>query len=102
MVRPRASDRNLNAATAFGSMMVVRVGPKDLLMSTATPIPCNGPRSIYALFSACLPHISRDAREKQPKNRSGVTMVELNKALHNAGLRYWIIFFCQKCILPNE
>ena len=87
MVRPRASDRNLSIAVAFGSMVVIRAGKKDLSITPYNTIPCNGPRSIYALFAACFPHLSREARDKQPKNRSGVSMVELNKALHSIGLR---------------
>ena len=83
MVRPRASTRNLSIAVAFGQIFVVRAPSK----AQHIPIPCHGPRSLYALFAACFPHLSRGTQDKQPKNRCGVTMVEFNKALHSTGFR---------------
>ena len=88
MVRPRASGRNLSIAAEFGSMVVVRINSKELSMAHNTPIPCNGPRSLFALFAACFPHLSREPGDEPPKNRSGVSMVEMNKALRSTGFRY--------------
>ena len=87
MVRPRASDTNLSIAVAFGQLFVVRAEHKDLKLSQNSSIPCHGPRSLYALFAACYPNLSRGAQDKQPKNRFGVTMVEFNKALNSSGFQ---------------
>ena len=87
MVRPRASDRNLSMAVAFGKMIIIKVAPNDFMLNVNAPIPCHGPKSLHALFASCCPHLSREAQNKHPSNRCGVTMVEFNKALHSAGYR---------------
>ena len=87
MVRPKASSRNLSIAEAFGKLFVITADSTDHNTVQNIPVPCLGPKSLYSLFAACLPHLSREARAQQPKNRSGVTMVEFNKALNSAGLR---------------
>ena len=77
----------MSIAAAFGNMIVVRFGEKDLVLYENAHIPCHGPRSIHALFAACFPQLSRDSDGKHPTNRCGVTVVEFNKALKSSGLR---------------
>ena len=84
MVRPKASERNLSIAVAFAKMFEIGAGSND---HHDDQIPCLGPKSLYALFAACYPSLSREAPDKQPKNRFGVSIVEFNKSLHSAGLR---------------
>ena len=88
MVRPKASARNMSVAVAFGNMIVFRSGENDLAPHRNAHIPCHGPGSIYALFTACFPQMSRDSDGTHPPtNRTGVSMVEFNKALKSSGLR---------------
>ncbi len=44
-------------------------------------IPHIGCRSLFPLFAACLPHLARNSVDKRPKNRNGVSFIELNKYL---------------------
>jgi hypothetical protein len=87
MVRPRASDRNMKVATAFGGILVISMDRYDF-NSSEDLIPLIGRRSIHNLLNACLPSMTRDIRDKSPPNRAGVTVVELNKALHGSGFKF--------------
>ncbi len=80
MVRPRASESNLSAAVAFGKAITICLDANDWTADMAT-IPCSGPESIFAVLCECLPHLVRDAYDKKPNNRKGVTEIELNKAI---------------------
>jgi hypothetical protein len=85
MVRPRASERNLQIALEFSKMLISRTLNRELVRETQ--IHCRGPRSLHSVFSVCLPQLTRDIGAMRPKNRAGVTLVELNKALNGVGLR---------------
>ncbi len=86
MGRPKASDPNLRAAMAFAEVVISR---EQFQMSNARDVRIHrrGPSSIFAVFRACLPELARDSREKFPSNRDGVSMVEFNKSMKNAGFR---------------
>ena len=78
MVRPKASSRNLSIAEAFGKLFVITADSTDHNTVQNIPVPCLGPKSLYSLFAACLPHLSREARTQQPKNPSRVRTATLN------------------------
>lgn len=80
MVRPRASERNLSIATAFGTIVVFQENSKSW-RDEMLAVTCNGQRSIFAALCECLPELARDSSDKKPKNRQGVTEIELNKSL---------------------
>jgi hypothetical protein len=83
MVRPRASDRNLSIATRFAKMLI---SFKDRQDPGETPVPLTGSGSIHQILAMVLPVVARDNRDSCPQNRSGVTAVELNKALKGIGM----------------
>ena len=88
MVRPRASENNVRVALAFADIVTVSTRPGiDTNEGLSVPVARKGGRSIFAAFSVCLPELARDSREKRPKNRHGVAMMEMNKALQAAGLK---------------
>jgi hypothetical protein len=66
-------------------MLISRTLNRELVRETQ--IHCRGPRSLHSVFSVCLPQLTRDIGAMRPKNRAGVTLVELNKALNGVGLR---------------
>ncbi len=80
MVRPRASECNLRASVAFGKAITICLDAKDWTPDMA-PIPCSGPKSIFAALCECLPELARSAQDKRPNNRKGVTEIELNKSI---------------------
>ena len=86
MVRPRASDRNLKIAVAFGRIVVMRYDA-GVPCDGVSPVSCSGGRSIFPAFATCFPDLARDARDKRPKNRQAVAAIELNKGLQLDGLR---------------
>ncbi len=87
MVRPRASEENIRIALAFADTVMVQAKPGMIHDGNAVLVARKGHQSIHAAFAACFPDLVRDSHEKRPKNRQGVAMVELNKALQAAGLR---------------
>ncbi len=87
MVRPRASEENIRIALAFADTVMVQAKPGMIHDGNAVLVARKGQQSIHAAFAACFPDLARDSHEKRPKNRQGVAMVELNKALQAAGLR---------------
>jgi hypothetical protein len=87
MVRPRASEQNIRIALAFADAVTVQTKPgmsKDL---STILVARKGRQSIHAAFAACFPDLARDSKEKRPKNRQGVAVMEMNKALQAAGLK---------------
>ncbi len=88
MVRPRASKENIRIALAFADTVIVQTNSPGLMNDgNAILVARKGRQSIHAAFAACFPDLVRDSHEKRPKNRKGVTVMELNKALQTAGLR---------------
>ena len=87
MVRPRASDANIRIALVFADIVTVQTRPGTPSDSSTVLVARKGRQSIFAAFSACLPDLARDSREKRPKNRQGVALMEINKALQTAGLK---------------
>ena len=84
MVRPRASEQNIRIALEFADVMMIRTTVTDEYMPL---VALKGRQSIHAAFAACLPQLTRNSNEKSPKNRHGVAVMELNKALKAAGLK---------------
>ena len=89
MVRPRASKRNLQVAILFADIVVIQAEHGYAGFTAATLVERKGGRSIFAAFAECFPELARFSHEERPKNRSGVTSVELNKALQTNGLKPW-------------
>jgi hypothetical protein len=87
MGRPRASQQNIRTALAFAEIVIVRTKLAKRNNQNKVLVARKGRRSIYAAFAACFPDLARDSHDKKPMNRQGVSMVELNKALQEAGLR---------------
>jgi hypothetical protein len=88
MVRPRASDRNLTVAVAFGKMVTCELEDDFRTEGSGALVLCNGRFNIHSVFSLCLPTCSRDSLAKHPQSRFGVSSIELNKALKQTGLRF--------------
>ena len=86
MVRPKVSEANLQVALAFADVLVSREmrSKSDLL---GYRVICKGVCSLFAAFRACFPELTRETRDKHPKNRNGISIIELNKALKLSGLR---------------
>lgn len=102
MVRPRASDRNMTIAIRFAKMLTSFKEKADL---QDTPVPLIGLGSIHHFLSLALPAIARDKREISPKNRAGVTAVELNKALKVTGMNYsrrYLLIACHLLKMKNK
>ena len=87
MVRPRASDRNLAIAVAFGKMVTCELEDGFGTEGSGASVLCNGRFNIHCVFFLCLPTCSRDSLAKRPQSRFGVSSIELNKALKQTGLR---------------
>jgi hypothetical protein len=87
MVRPRASEQNIRIALAFADTVMVQTIPGQINDANTVLVARKGRQSIHAAFAACFPDLARDSQEKRPKNRQGVAVMELNKALQAAGLR---------------
>lgn len=87
MVRPRASDNNLRVALAFADIVTVRIPQIQSHNPSTVLVAREGGQSIFMAFQACLPALARDAHEKRPKNRRGVAVLELNKALKATGMK---------------
>ena len=87
MVRPRASEQNIQIALAFADVVMVQMKPGIVSDANTVLVTRKGRQSIHAAFAACFPNLARDSHEKRPKNRQGVAVMELNKALQAAGLR---------------
>ena len=86
MVRPRASDRNLDIAIAFSKILTVDLkGQRN--SARLTWVFCQGERSLHAAFASMLPNLSRDVLERRPSNRRGVSVIEMNKALISIGVQ---------------
>jgi hypothetical protein len=85
MVRPRASDRNLEIALALSKALTVQFNGKES-QDRLRWVYCQGDRSLHAAFASLLPNLARDVSEKHPVNRHGVSAIELNKALHWSGM----------------
>jgi hypothetical protein len=87
MVRPRASEQNIKIALAFADIVMVETNAGAINHGPTLLVARKGLQSVYVAFAACLPQLARDSVEKRPRNRHGVTVIELNKALHASGLR---------------
>jgi hypothetical protein len=87
MVRPRASEQNIGTALAFADVVTMQIQPGTANDSSTLLVARKGQQSIYAAFAACFPELARESHDKKPKNRHGVAVMELNKALHACGLR---------------
>jgi hypothetical protein len=87
MVRPRASEHNVQIALTFADAVMVQTKPGMVSDVNTVMVARKGHQSIHTAFAACFPDLSRDSREKRPKNRQGVAVMELNKALQAAGLK---------------
>ena len=86
MVRPKASETNLVAAVTFADILIVR--EQTYRSNTSFDrVFCKGSGSLYHAFHALLPELTRDSLDKNPENRQGVSMIELNKALKMTGLK---------------
>jgi hypothetical protein len=86
MVRPKASRENIRTSIVFADMVTFNVR-QDSSDEPSGLVPHTGKYSIYSAFSLCFPELARDSQDKSPKNRRGVALVELNKALNLAGLQ---------------
>jgi hypothetical protein len=84
MVRPKASNENLAVALAFAQIVIVRESTRN--MHSQVRVHRKGPRSLYALFCACVPELARNSKDPNPINRSAVTCIEFNKILQEVGL----------------
>ena len=86
MVRPKASKTNLVAAVTFADILIVR---EQAYRSNTSfdRVYCKGSGSLYHAFHALLPELTRGSLDKNPENRQGVSMIELNKALKITGLK---------------
>jgi hypothetical protein len=84
MVRPKASPENLRLALSFADVLIAREKLDDA-DPKASRVARKGPRSLFAAFRACFPDLARNSRDKYPKNRLGVSMIELNKGLKSLG-----------------
>jgi hypothetical protein len=84
MVRPRASDRNLDLAVNFAKTVTAECKYQCDEEESSWAL-CEGDRSIYAAFAALLPDVARDASMQRPTNRRGVTIIEFNKILRAIG-----------------
>ena len=80
MVRAKASVQNLRIAAAFSKVLMLETDA-DRPVKDDESIPQIGCRSLFPVFAACLPHLARISDDKQPKNRNGVSFMELNKHL---------------------
>ena len=87
MVRPRATEQNIRVALAFADTVMVQAKTGHAKDANTVLVARKGRQSIHAAFAACFPDLVRDSREKRPKNRQGVAMMEMNKALQAAGLK---------------
>jgi hypothetical protein len=87
MVRPRGSENNVRVAVAFAEIVMIRTAPGVPPDPSTVLIARKGRQSVFAVFAACFPELVRDSRERRPKNRHGVAVLELNKALQSKGLK---------------
>jgi hypothetical protein len=85
MVRPKASEANLRVALSFAHILIAREKLDDTEEQTSRVLR-KGPRSLFAAFRACFPDLARYSRQRFPKNRQAVSMIELNKGLCCIGL----------------
>ena len=86
MVRARASDRNLEIATALSKALTAEFNGKEN-QDRFRWVYCQGDRSLYAAFASLLPSLARvQVSEQRPINRRGVSVFELNKALQRLGM----------------
>ena len=74
-------------ALVFSDIVTAAAGPEIPYDGTVLLVARKGRQSIFTAFSQCLPHLARDSKEKRPRNRHGVSLVELNKALKSEGLK---------------
>jgi hypothetical protein len=84
MVRPKASARNLDIGMEFATMVTKTSSEEE---EGARLVYCTGSMSIFRLFSAIFPGLCRELIEKNPSNRQGLSVIELNKALKKIGWR---------------
>jgi hypothetical protein len=82
MVRPKTSARNQDIGVEFATMVTQNSSNKE---EVDPPLYCIGSMSIFRLFSAMIPNLCRDLIEKNPGNRQGLSVIELNKALKKIG-----------------
>ena len=87
MVRPKASRENITIAVVFADIVTFHSRQETPDEWSNAIVGCKGRFSIFAVFSKCFPELVRDSHEKAPRNRHGVTLVEMNKALVMAGLQ---------------
>jgi len=78
MVRPQASENCKALATLFAKAITVEVRG---VAPASSSVGRSGPHSIFDALTECFPHASRD------RVRSGVSLVELNKALEKEGFQ---------------
>ena len=86
MVRPKASEANLQAAVSFVDLLIVRELSDGSSLGMAR-VHRKGSHSLFAAFRAFVPELVRRSRDKNPENRQGVSIIELNKALKSSGLK---------------
>jgi hypothetical protein len=85
MVRPKASHENLAVALAFANIVIARDSTENI--NGTIRVHRKGPRSLYAVFRACLPALARRSDEPNPIDRSAVTCIEFNKIMHSSGFQ---------------
>ena len=83
MGRPKVSEGNMRLALAFSDILIRR----DKADASNSHVDRKGPHSLFAAFCACFPELTRNSCDKHPKNRQGLSMIELNKALKSTGMR---------------
>ena len=76
----------MQIAVAFSDIVTVATGPEVPCDGSVLLVSRKGRQSIFSALSQCLPHTTRDSKEKRPRNRHGVSLVELNKVLKSHGL----------------
>ena len=77
-MRAKGSERNKQIAVLFSNVV-------SLSEPTKETIPCIGPKSLFAAFAQCFPYLTRDGKDPDPNNKQGISILEMNKSLINAG-----------------
>jgi hypothetical protein len=82
MVRAKGSAYNLNVGAAFAKLITKHsTDPPDIVEN----VDCAGSKSIFDGLASFLPELCREADVKQTRNRSALSMLELNKVLKRSG-----------------
>ena len=84
MVRPKASEKNLEIAREFANAITVKRSSGEEKTKTGH-VGCKGSNSVFAALRYCLPRLTRLQTEKIHLHRNAVSEIELNKCLTQTG-----------------